>query len=250
MKKTFSSAISILLFVSAPAYSAPLVDFSVSVSQWQPDYSGEIGTDLDTATLDELGFDDDDHNIVTLIFKHPIPGLPNVRIQDTDLSTDANGTLVRDLVIDGVTFSASDDVNTDLDLSHTDVTLFYSPLNNWVKLDLGLTGRRFDGEVEVTSSLASEDATLDEWIPMLYAGVRFELPLTGLYADATVNAISYDDNSLTDLTAAIGYTTDGLGVDLFAELGYRSFSLEVDDIDDAEGDLDIDGAYFSVGLKF
>jgi outer membrane protein len=240
-----------LLFLSSASYAVPLVDFNISASRWQADYSGEVGQGSETATLKELGFDSDDHNTITLVFKHPVPIVPNVRLQRTDLSTDADGTLVRSLTIDNITFTASEDVATKLDLSHTDVTLFYSPLDNWVKFDIGLTGRLFDGEVEVVGSTSgTENVKLDEWLPMAYVGARFELPLSGLYLDATLNMISYDGNSLTDFTTALGYTNDGLGVDLFAELGYRSFSLEVDDINDLQGNIDIDGIYFTVGLQF
>ncbi len=236
---------------SVSSYAAPLIDVTVTAAQWQADYSGNVGQDDETATLDELGFDDDDHNVVALTFEHPVPFLPNVRIQNTNIDTSASGTISRDLTFNDVTFSASEDVETALDLSHTDFTFFYSPLNNWVHLDLGLTGRKFDGEASIEGSVTGqESADLDVWIPMIYAGARFELPLTGVYIDATLNTIGYDGNELTDFTAAVGYQTDGLAADFIAELGYRSFSIEIDDIDDIEADLELDGIFLRLGVQF
>ena len=257
MKSTLFTPINSLMFatitlLSVSAHSVPLIDVSVTVGQWQPDYSGDIGINDNTASLDELGFDDDSHNVFTLVFKHPIPVIPNAKIRHSDISTSASGTLVRSLEFDNVTYSASEDIETDLDLTHTDFTLFYSPLNNWVQIDLGITGRRFDAEGTVVGSINGTDSeTFDDWVPMLYAGVRFELPLSGLYADATLNTVSYGGNEVSDITAAIGYAFDLPAVDLVAELGYRTFTFKLDEDDNDIGvDLALDGLYFNLGLQF
>ncbi|MEO0444017.1 MAG: TIGR04219 family outer membrane beta-barrel protein, partial [Pseudomonadota bacterium] len=199
----------------------------------------------------------DDHNVITAILKHPVPGLPNIRIQNTDLDTNANGTLTATLEVDGTLFSASEDIATDLDLSHTDITFFYSPINNWVQFDMGLTGRYFNGEVVVVGNVAgTESIDLDNWIPMFYFGTRFELPFSGLYLDANLNAIGFSGNKLSDFSAALGYVADMAGfagltlAGLSAELGYRAFTLEIDDINDFEGNIDIDGFYMKVGIQF
>jgi len=257
MKKTLSAALfsfviaSASLF-SAESYSVPLIDVYVTVGEWQPDYSGDIGINGNTATLEELGFDNDTHNSFTVLFKHPVPAIPNAKIRHSDISTSASGTLERSLEFNDITFSASEDVETDLDLTHTDFTLLYSPLNNWVQLDVGLTGRRFDAEGTITGSVSGKDSdTFDEWVPMLYLGARVELPLTGWYADATLNTINYDGNELSDLTAAVGYAFDLTAVDVVAELGYRTFTFTLDDDDNDIGvDLELDGLYFNLGFQF
>ena len=245
------SAFSLSTLLSLPALAVPGIDFTVTASQWQADYSGEVGQGDNTATLDQLGFDEEDHTVITAVLKHPVPLVPNIRLQRTELAADANGTLEASLEVEGTTFTASEAVATELDLSHTDFTLFYSPLNNWVKLDLGLTARNFDGNAEVVGSTEQAQAEIDGWLPLLYGGVRFELPLTGLYLDGTLNVINYDGSGVTDFTAGIGYITNGLGVDFVAELGLRSFSLKIDDDgEEVEGNIDIDGLYLSLGLKF
>lgn len=259
MKQARFSFLSTLVFVGAmlantTAYSVPLIDVGVTLGQWQPDYSGEIGIGDESGTLEELGFDDDSHNVFTLVFKHPIPAIPNAKIRHSDISTSASGTLIRDLGFGDTTFIAGD-ADTDLDLTHTDFTLFYSPLNNWVQIDLGITGRKFDAEGTIVGSTAfgtrTESETFDDWVPMLYAGARFELPLTGLYVDGTLNTINYDDSEVSDITAAIGYALDLPVVDLVAELGYRTFTFKLDEDDNDIGvDLELDGVYFNLGLQF
>lgn len=246
------SLFTVLSLASVAAYSVPLIDFRIAVGQWQSDYSGDLGVDGNTATLDELGFDEETNNQFEMVLKHPIPGLPNAKIKHTDISTSTSATLSRDFQLDDITFTASENVETDLDITHTDFTLFYSPLNNWVQIDLGLTGRKFDAEATVRGGVSgTESETFDEWIPMLYAGARFELPLTGLYLDATLNTINYDGNELSDITAAVGYAIDLPAVDVIAELGYRTFSLTLDEDDsDVAADIELDGIYFNIGLQF
>jgi len=84
---------------------------------------------------------------------------------------------------------------------------------------------------------------------MLYAGVNADLPFTGVYIDASLNTISYDGNGLQDLSAAVGYNFGDL-LPLTAELGYRKMSLDLEDLDDVEGDFTIDGWFLSLGLAF
>lgn len=246
----YTASTALTLF-SATSLSAPLFDIDIVTSHWQAEYSGKIGQNNDTATLDQLGFDDEDHSTISATLKHPIPALPNIQLQHTDLKTDANGTLAATLVIDGTTYNASENVVSDLDLSHTDITLFYSPFNNWVQLNLGLTARHFNGEAVITSTTTNttESLDLDEWLPLIYAGAQLELPLTGWYLGADINGLSYDDSSLVDYSTALGYSSDGLVADVAIELGYRAFALKTDNINGFEGNVDIDGVFLSLGVK-
>jgi len=176
------------------------------------------------------------------------PGV-ELKFRNTDLSSTATGTLTRTLTLDNVNFVASDTLATQLDLSHQDFTLFYSPLNNWVKADLGLTLRYFDGLASATGTTLSDSVTFDEWVPMAYGGLGFELPFTGFSFNTDINYISYDNSTLSDYTANIAYSTNTT-VSLIAELGYRQFSLDANDISDLTANIDLDGFYASVGVQF
>ncbi len=230
--------------------AASAVDVSITASRWQADYSGDIGSNGQTASLGELGFDDENQNVIALELRHSLPILPNILIQHTSLDDEASGTLVRTLEFGGTTFVSNTNVNTDLDLSHTDITFFYSPIDTWVTLDVGLTTRYFGKDTVVSSSLLESDVKLDQFIPMAYLGVGVELPLKGFYIDASINAIHYEDSRFTDTKLLVGYQAPvSKAVDIIAELGYRDLSVDIDDIDDFDGDIQIDGAYFSIGLS-
>jgi outer membrane protein len=130
----------------------------------------------------------------------------------------------------------------------TDATFYYSPLNNWVSLDLGITARHLDAAVEIEGQTTNERAegSADMTIPMGYAALRFDAPLTGVYASGEIHAISYDDNKMRDVRAVVGWQP----VDLLAiEAGYQQLSLEFDD-GDLAGDLEFDGPFVAASLRF
>lgn len=248
--KSFITFLCLMSFACL-SQATSVVDFTIKTSRWQADYSGDIGSNGLTASLSELGFGDEDQNVITVELKHSLPILPNIRIQDTSLDANASGTLVRALDFNGATFIANTDVDTDLDLSHTDITLFYSPIDTWFTLDVGLTARYFGENTMISSSLLESDIELDQIIPMAYLGVGVELPLKGFHIDASINAVHYDGSQLTDASLFIGYQAPvSQSVDIIAELGYRHFSVDIDDINDFDGDLQVKGAYFSIGVSF
>jgi len=246
---SFLLMIFLLSTISHTVYGAPGVDVTVKISKWQTDYSGDLGQGTDTATLEELGFIEEDFGMQSITIDHALPVVPNIKIQNTDLSSTGTGTLTRDLIVDGTTFTVSDTLNTSLDLSHTDFTFFYSPINNWVHFDLGLTARHFTEGLSVEGASANTAIDLEEWLPMIYGNLRFELPLTGVYINSDLNYASYEDNTLSDFSASLGYVSDS-AVSFTAEVGYRKFSIDAEDINNFEADIDIDGIYASIGLVF
>jgi hypothetical protein len=81
---------------------------------------------------------------------------------------------------------------------------------------------------------------------MLYAAVKFELPLSGLYVGGKANASNYDKRDVLDYSVNLGYETDlGLGL----ELGYRSLSVEESSRQE-DYDITVDGAYAGVFFHF
>lgn len=245
MKKTILAG---GLVLAAPFAAADVLGVYVGAGQWQSDYSGLLGDSDNNIDVDELGLKDSDNNFFYIAFEHPIPILPNARIQHTDLSSRQSALITQSFTLDGETFVVGDDVATDVDLTHTDYTLYYELLDNWVNLDLGVTVRQFDGYVQAEGNLNSQYVDLDEAIPMIYGKAQFDLPLTGLYVGVQANIISYDDNDLSDMSANIGYRFIDSVLDLGIELGYRQMSLDINE--DVTADVDIKGPYAALTLHF
>lgn len=228
---------------------ADALGFSIGAYTWQQNMDGTVRSGGENVDLkNDLNFDRHRDNVYFAEFDHPVPLLPNIRIQHTAMKTSEDATLSRTITVDDVTYAAATDVHTELDLSHTDATFYYRPLDNWIKLRAGLTLRNFDKGVQIRSLSTGDTAKINvnATLPMVYLAARFDLPLTGLYVGADANGIVYSGSHLYDARISAGYETPiGLGV----EAGYRRFELKYDHSGD-HADVTIDGAYAEVFYHF
>lgn len=240
----------VLPLAPAPAFAEaiPGIDIYGKVGHWGATPSGTVASDGEEVDVeDDLNFDREGSNLLELGFEHPVPVLPNVRFRHVSLSDEADGEVTREVRFAGTTFQGSEDVHSSYDLEMTDATFYYSPLDNWVSLDVGLTARHLDAEAEIDGEISGESsASASMVIPMGHLAVRMDAPVTGIYASAEVNAISADDEHLRDTRAVVGWQPADL---LAFEVGYQELSIEFDD-DDLSADLDFEGPFASVGLRF
>lgn len=245
--------LSALLCGTSSAFAAPLIDLKIGAGLWQATPSGELG--VTQTDIEDLNLEEESSTFFFVAFEHPIPVLPNIRLKQTELEFEGTSTLNEVFTLDDVTFSVDAETVTDVDLSHTDVTLYWGLPELIVDVDFGLTVRSFSGEASVVAESVggtqTETVDLDVAIPMLFADIRVDLPLTGFYVGAEGNALSVGDSSIVDYNARIGYSTDIVPflADLDFEIGYRSFEIELDE-DDIQADITIDGPYAQLMLVF
>jgi len=238
------------LVFSGPGH-ADFVGFSIGASYWSPDLSGEFNSagEASIDLSDDLDVDDPSQSSAVLSLEHPVPFLPNIRYQDIDLDSDGRNTLSGNITFEGETYSAGESVRTTFDLSHSDIVLYYEVLDNWVNLDIGLDLKRFDGKVSMVGSTntTTSSINIDETLPLLYLSARFDLPFSGFYIGADISSFSIDDSSAEDATIKLGYESgSGLGI----EGGLKTFSIELDDADDLDTDIEYDGAFINGYFHF
>lgn len=238
-------------FYSAAPQADTILGIYAGAGVWQATIDGEIGVDDNPITTDELGMEDENANYFYIALEHPVPVLPNIRLTHTTLENKGSATVSRNFTWDDQTFNADFATFTSLDLSQTDITLYYEVLDNWVSLDLGISGKIFDGEalVRQPERNASERIDISGGLPMLYAMARFDLPFSGLYVAAKGNYIGYEDSTVSDFDAHLGYRFESV-LDVGAELGYREFKLTLDDFEDANADLTFSGPYLNLAVHF
>ena len=220
--------------------------FEVGAYQWQADYDGSVQSGSDSVYLnDGLGFDDDTADVIYAVIEHPIPVLPNLKMQYTRIDTTANGQTPAGFEFNDAVFPAGTPVQSDLDLTHADATFYYQLLDNVVNLDLGLTVRYIDGSVDIRSVGESAHEDLEVVLPLLYAAGRVDLPL-GFYVGADINGLKAGGNGLLDYRVNAGWVSPIL---LGVEVGMRRFDIDYDD-DDDKADLSLDGVYGSITFQF
>lgn len=230
---------------SGAASADTILGFDASAGVWQPSYSGNIG--VDEFDVDNFSLAEDNVTFIQAALEHPIPLVPNVMVTHSKMETNGAARLGDFVQFGDETFLVGTEVNADLNLTHTDATLYYEILDNWVNLDLGLTARQYSGELDVTSAIQSETIELSGYLPMVYGMARFDLPFTGWSVIAQGNGIKYNSDSHMDLTAKVRWDF-APALDFALEAGYRQMTLDLEELDDLQSDLEIKGPYLGLNL--
>lgn len=249
MKKSVLSMVAVAVLAVPAAMADTIGGVYLGADLHFADAKGGFGQ-----TGNQQDFDFDDKNLSSFYIKveHPVPLLPNIKLQRNSLSSNGNTTLNRTFVFDSQIFAVGTDVAQDVDLSNIDATFYYEILDNdLVSLDLGVTAKYIDGDITVATQGQSATQDLSAVIPMGYLYGSFGLLGTGTKVFAEVNYVSYDGSSLSDMQFGIAYELiDTLAVDLALKAGVKKTKLELDDIDNVDADLTFDGAFISAELHF
>jgi len=188
-----------------------------------------------------------------LLIKHPIPIIPNVRLEYAAIQDEgtADGTY-KDFAITGV-------ADGTIKMKQYDAVLYYNLLDNtaWTTLDIGVDVKFMDtdftavGTIDgIPNTTYSVNQTLA--LPMAYARARIEIPGTDIGLEADGKYITYQGSTVSDYRAKVDYTLGFVPVVQPAiEVGYRvqKFDLTYDD-DTTTLKLDFAGVYAGIMLRF
>lgn len=236
-------------FLALPASADTLFGVYAGAGTWRQELNGEIATGpINIDVEDDLALDDELNNVMYLAIEHPLPFVPNIRLNYTDLSLSGDSVLSRPIEFNNIVFNLSEAIATDVDVTQIDLVLYYELLDNVVSLDVGVAARWIDGEFSLMSLNQTARAQFDVVIPTAYVKVRADLPFSGFWIGAEMQASGYKGNDLMDANAQIGWESP---LRLGAELGWRTFDVEFSDLGDiAEAGLDISGPYFAFNFHF
>ena len=224
--------------------SADFLGLYVGGGSWSHDPSGDFSSTNGGSTIDmknNLGFDKESEAYIWAAFDHPIPILPNIRVERTPLLHEGTTSIVG--AFNGQPFILNEPAV--VDLTSTDIIPYYRLLDNWVNLDVGLVLRKIDGEFSVGSD-AADKQKFSETVPMVYLAAQFDLPLTGLSVGADIKTLSVGDDSYSDLRLRAQYEMGVVGF----ELGTRTTNITLKDASNINADLDFKGMMFGMYLHF
>jgi len=236
----FTAPLVIALSLLSNSVYADALGVYVGGGVWDYNSSGTFGIDGGINSVidveSDLGFDGEQEGYVWVAFEHFIPILPNVRFEAASIS-DA-GSAGGSLVFNGI--SVSGDASFNLD--NTDIILYYRILDNWVNFDLGINVRKLTGDFVIGTEVAS----VSETIPMLYLSAQFDLPFSGLSIGGDLNTVSASGSKLQDVRLRLLYEIGVVGF----ELGYKTTTIELDDISNVNSDLTFEGMFLGAFLHF
>ena len=240
--RKFISAAGLGLALFSSVASADFLGLYVGGGSWNHDPSGDFSsTDTGSTTIDmndNLGFSKNSEVYMWAAFDHPIPLIPNIRLEKTALSH--SGTVSASVNFNGQ--SVPVDGASSITLDSTDTILYYRLLDNWVNVDFGVNLRKIEGDFTVGSSTSA----VSESIPMLYLAAQFDLPFSGFSIGADMNTVSYSGNKYNDIRLRALYEMGMIGF----EVGTRTTTLVLDDVDGINADLSFSGLMLGAFLHF
>ena len=232
----------------------------VGIGSWQQTPSGDLSYEeyglygKDTSREEQTN-----EAYVWMLIKHPIPILPNLRVEYSHVKNEgtATGSFENFSVFPGTT------ANTSLELTELDVVPYYNILDNtaWITLDLGVDFKIIESTYEANNvklfgfintpmTYTDESTTV---IPLAYLRTRVEIPKTGFGIEGDVKYITYSGSTIYDVRAKVDYTFDtGLPVDIGFEVGYRIKNMQIDDEEasSTNTNLDFRGVYAGVMFRY
>ena len=220
--KKFLSTLLVLGVVLSTVLSADLTRVEVGAGAWIQTPAGDMQVGQISDETEEA------KAYVWALIKHPVPVIPNLRIEYTNV--------------------ISSNKITSLEITQYDLVPYYNILDNtgWITIDLGLDFKVINATEEISGN--QTDSTV---LPMGYARTRFQLPLSGLAAEADVKYISFSDNTAYDVRAKLDYTFTSFPVlEPAIEIGYRVQKFETDELLGYTMNMEFEGVYLGLMVRF
>ncbi len=240
-----------LLLACTTVAHAEFIGLNIGSGAWSAEQTDPLNSDsynLNSLTSKPVA---DDQSIPSLLFvlEHPIAVLPNLRYQGSYLDSNGSDSLNGGSLSFNNQSYSDNPVTSTYNLTHNDIVLYYELMNNWVNLDFGLDLKSFNGEISLGDSGPNNTVLpIDETIPLFYISARFNLPFNGFYVGADINSnFSLSDSVAEDSTIMLGFQSDsGARV----EGGVKMFSLDLNDTNDVDGNLEYDGLFINGYIPF
>lgn len=244
----FNNLIAGSLLAAMPVMAtADVISFAVGGGVWNETPEGNIiqPSNAPTPVVDvknNLFWTEESQGYLFATLEHPVPILPNVRLTYTSLDHAGSGTTSFDF--DGVTYSGN--VANDFTIEQTDLLLYYEVLDNVVSLDLGLNVRLLDISFTINDGTNNTSESVSAPVPMIY-GMVGASPWPGVLLSAEANYMTLSGSTVSDFNAKISYTTDFF---VGFEAGYRTETIELEDVDNTDANLDFKGPFIGAYVKF
>ena len=255
MKKYCLAAALSMACLAPTAQADTLLGLYLGVDGWRSDNSGSFAQN---DNLQNFNYDDETFISYYAALEHPVPLVPNFKFKYTELELNGSTTLDDTFSFGDADYVVGTQVGTVSDLSHIDQILYYEIFDNdLVSIDLGLNAKQFDGDIVVTGTsqnggpASTERVDFSGFVPLVYGRAEVGLPLTGMSVFFEGSMLAIDDSKVQDYQVGIAYALlDNLAIDLDVKAGYRSMTLELDDVDDIYTDIDASGPFAGIQVHF
>ncbi len=269
MKNLFKT-IALSTALATTASAIPLIDGGVGIGQWAMDQpTGTIQASIEGTPLIDLdlantaGFSSTSTTYAFAYIEHPIPIIPQVRLEYMDPTFDGN---IGQLVYDGTTYASVDNA---LNLKQFDAVFYYDVFGYLptslipfidLKFDIGLGAKVIDGSYDLTATgVDIPSVAVSMFMPYAYLNPRVEA--FGLGLDVIYKYLGSGglyNSGMTELSVSLDYKLDF--IPFFSpgiEVGYKTQDILLDSSDlgfGSDTSLNLEtgftGIYYGLILEF
>jgi len=235
--KKFKLPLLFVLTIATGSVNADALGLYIGAGSWSHEPTGTFGTIGDDIidVESDLNYKEESDTYFYAAFEHFVPLIPNIRVEAATLGHTGTAT---NLDFNGIPVSGDSSINLDT----TDAIIYWRLLDNWVNFDFGLNLRKLDGDFTIDSEVVS----VSETIPMLYLAAQFDLPFSGFSIGGDINTLSISDVTYQDVRIRAIYEIGVIGF----EAGYKSTTVELDNISNLNADLEFKGLMLGAFLHF
>lgn len=253
------AALTILSLPATASASLLGVGFGAGYDYWTATPSGQMADgNVDIDLDDNLSMEDSSEGQMWAYFEHPLPLIPDARIQKGRMASEGSGgefdfTLATEF---GDFDGQMSDIDTSFEMDMTDFIVYWSPLPENIltlgilSLDVGVNYRTISGELYMEGTdpggtTRTVDESFSAPVPMGYGSLRANIPGTGVSLGGAVSTLSMGGNEFTDTTMDVSWRSPfGLGV----RGGVRTLDMVIDE--DIEFDMSFSGAFLGAFYQF
>ncbi len=223
----------------------------------------------------EIGIGDTSQTSYFVEFRHNIPFLPRLRYENAPLSEEGKTTLTRDLNFVDTTIPTATALNSKVDLSYQDISLYYSLAEGGLDLDIGITQREIEGEVALTfvpvddgtgdggdggdtgddtgdTAVATSTVTgiLEDSPVLVFTRLSFPLFESAWRFSYTLQYNNTENEYFSDSESLLSYGTKDHGYDYSFDIGYKKAKFISEDMGSLASKIKVSGPFlrFTVGL--
>jgi outer membrane protein len=255
MKKILLS--SLVALGLSTSVNADFIGASVGAGVWNQKIDGYIQTGDDKnyfnnsnneAGTGNLGLNANMKPFIWAKIIHPVPLIPNLKVEYREYDLSGDGTATTNFKIFGESVSVSGNVHTDIEIKSYDATFFYEIKPVVVDLEAGFGVNLLQGKATVSDSTLSSSANFVAPLPYLYARAE-TMKFYGFALEAQAKYIEVKNNYYKDFDAGLKYFAPIPVLDVSAKIGYK-----MQDIKGVSGDnstkIEFEGAYAEIAVKW
>lgn len=261
--KNILATTALIAGLATTAQAGAIIDIEIGGGSWST--SAPTGSLTTAGTVGDATFDfqnqanlgeTTDNAYMWAVLDHPIPIVPNIRIEQVTLKSAGTKNVNIANLING-------NIETELDMSNTDMIAYWGvPFATWLpfmdEVDFGLGVKSFSGALIMDNGTPADTVNTSfdgAMVPYGYAKLRVVPPfMMGIGLEVELKQMAVEDVATFDETivkADWGFLAPLplLDIEGGIEVGYRSMNLEVD-VPELNANFGFDGIFFGVYGKF